>query len=73
MLRRLYLSLREKWRARQRAMDERILFPIILKKAPTLADAVKVLAVHVSMDSAWEGREQEAFDRFRRVAEEEGF
>ncbi len=73
MLRRLLIALREKWRARQRAMDERILFPIILKKAPTLAAAVKALAIHVQLDSAWEGREQEAFDRFRKVADEEGF
>lgn len=52
-----------KWRARQRAMDEILLWPICCEQAETEDDARMAFAVHAFMDPAWASLGREEFDR----------
>jgi hypothetical protein len=52
-----------KWRARQRAMDEILLWPICCKHAESEDDARMAFAVHAFMDPAWNQLPPEEFDK----------
>lgn len=41
------------WRARQRAIDLRILWPICVQNAPDIDHAKAAFAIHAFMDPAW--------------------
>jgi hypothetical protein len=50
---RLFSWLVDRWRARQRALDMQILWPLCCKHAPDLATAKMAFAVHAFADPAW--------------------